>query len=164
MIDLECLRDAATELFGPVAHGFEELARSGFPPEEVRRLSDDSIHPIGRHQRNLEGNHGAVAVSPERGALDPQGVEHDERFLCRALVKIYRLLIDRFGGAVPRPIGHDDAMPIEGRNLAVERVDASAPPAMEDNEHVRATDLATVVRVSITDAHWRATGGEWRTW
>jgi hypothetical protein len=88
MIDLERLRDAAAELFGPVAHGLEEPARSGLPPEEVRRLRDDPIHPIGRHQPDFEGDHGAVAVSPERDAPQPQGVEHGERFFCRALVKI----------------------------------------------------------------------------
>lgn len=122
------------------------------------------IHPIGRHQRDFESNHGAVAVSPERRAPESQGVEHGERFFCRALVKIYWLHIDRFGGAVTGSIGHDDAMSIKCRNLTVERVDASAPPAMEDNEHVRSTDLEAVVRVSIPDAHWRATGDEWRPW
>jgi hypothetical protein len=35
---------------------------------------------------------------------------------------------------------------------------------MENNEHIRSTDLAAVVRVSITDAYGRATGDEWRTW
>jgi len=56
------------------------------------------------------------------------------RFIARNTTSLGSPLIQDDGLAIevahPFP-RHDDAMPIKCRNLAVERVDASAPPAMD---------------------------------
>jgi hypothetical protein len=92
----------------------------------MRRLGDDPIDAVWPGQSQSEGDHRAVAVSPERDALETQSVEHGEGLLSGALMKIHGLHIERPRASVSGPVGHDDPMPSKGCDLPIEWVDPGA--------------------------------------
>jgi hypothetical protein len=161
MIRLENLRDSAAELFGAISHGFEEFARSWLAAEEVRRLGDDPIHAVWRCQCDLEGNHGAVAVSPQRNAPELKGVEHAERLIRGTLVEVQWLDINGAGPPVPGSIGHNYAMPIERRHLAIERVNPGPPSTVQHHDHANPIGLTIVRGIPIADSNRQSTRGKW---
>ena len=126
-------------------HRLEELARPRFPPPEVRRLDYETAQPVWIGQSHQERDDGAIAMPPDNRAIELQGVDHRERFIGGATVKVGRLPFEPRRPSVAGPVRGDDPIPgRKRRDLSLERIDVIAPTTMKDHDRRAGAGVAVV--------------------
>src|ERR1035438_3856189 len=128
----------------------KEIVRTGLVAVEVKRLENKLFATVRSKQSNLGSDHRPIAVSPERGPLDPQRIENKQSLLRRPPMKIDRSL-PRQARRLPvaRPVrNHKTRSPRQFLNLPVDGINPITPAAMQKNEQWSAP------HISIVNGNW----------